>query len=556
MIRRATVLAVLLIAAPAHAAAPDTCGAPHPTKVITGTFTTDQTGSFVELPFSVPRGTTAVRAWYCYDQPEINTTLRHTLDFGFYGPRPHGRTLWSMRQYRGWSGSGFFKDITVSPRGFATDPDPSKKPAVNTSRGYRPGPITPGRWAAELGVAAVVGPDQGDTDGALSWRVELQLETAPRFARHPYRPARYRTRPAAAGPAWYAGDMHVHSEQSGDAKQDAPAAAIFDYAFGAAALDFVQVTDHNTDAGWGEWGRYQAAHPGKLIARNEEITTYRGHINAPGVRRIADYRTGPVFRRNPDGSLTQLRAARPASAIFDAVHRAGGVTTINHPTIFDARIPAFSSICRGCSWEYDDAETDYAKVDAVEVETGPQGLKIQGSPGPNPFTPLALEFYEHAMEAGGHIIAAVSGSDSHAGGTSDPTDITGTPIGSPATMVYARRLSERGIAAAVRAGHTYVRSFGKASPTVELTSGGQMMGDTVRAAAATFDIRVRGGSGDLLVVTRNGTPVDTTLLTSDDAAHAYSATAPATGTDRYGILVTRGTAIEAVTTPMGLTSDA
>ncbi|MEA2177095.1 MAG: hypothetical protein QOG77_392, partial [Solirubrobacteraceae bacterium] len=167
---------LLVLAAPAQAAAPETCGAPKPTKVVTGTFTSDQTGSFVMLPFEVPKGTTAIRGWYCYDQPDGPTAqspafaIRHTLDFGYYAPG--GR-------YRGWSGSGFFKDITVSRQGYAAEPDPSKKPFGTTSRGYRPGPITPGTWAVELGVAAVVPPAQGDSDGSVNWRVELQLETAP-----------------------------------------------------------------------------------------------------------------------------------------------------------------------------------------------------------------------------------------------------------------------------------------------------------------------------------------------------------------------------------------
>jgi hypothetical protein len=279
--KRLAVLFVLLVAGPARADAPASCGAPHPDKVITGSFTVAQTGSFVMLPFDVPKGTTAIHGWYCYDKPDLPTSseINHTIDFGYYAPRPAGQPLWTMRQYRGWSGSGFFKDITVSREGFAASPDPSKKPLDNTSRGYRPGPIRPGEWAVELGVAAVVPPDQGDTDGTVNWRVELELSRNA-IADH-YVPAHYDARPARRAAGWYAGDFHVHTEQSGDAKQDAPAKAVFDYAFGPAGLDFVQATDHNTDAGWGEWGRFH--YPGKLIARNEEITTYRGHMNAPGI---------------------------------------------------------------------------------------------------------------------------------------------------------------------------------------------------------------------------------------------------------------------------------
>ena len=570
-----SLLLVAVIACPAGAAAPASCGAPKATKVITGRFLSNQTGSFVMLPFDVPKGTTAIRGWYCYDQPDGPTAqlpayaIRHTLDFGYYAPRPAGQKMWTTNEYRGWSGSGFFKDITVSPEGYAANPDPSKKPVGTTSRGYRPGPIKPGTWAVELGVAAVVPQLLGDSDGGIDWRVELQLETNPEYADHPYVPAKYDTRPAKAAAGWYAGDFHVHTDQSGDAKQNAPAKAVFDYAFkprsaGGAGLDFIQATDHNTDAGWGEWGRYQGSYPGKLIARNEEITTYRGHINAPWIKHLADYRTGPVFERKADGKLEQLRAARPVHDIFKAVHADGGVVTINHPTIFDARIPPLGIICRGCSWEYDDAETDYPEVDAIEVETGPQGLKLATMPGPSPFTPLAVDFYEQALKKAGHSIAAVSGSDSHSGGNSPPDDITGTPVGSPATMVYAPELSERGIADGVRAGHTYVRSFGLASPELRFnaTSAGQpvaMMGDTVHATSASFTARVIGpGAGPeplLMVISKNGLPYALSLVTGNDFSYSFSATAPASGIDHYGLEILRGSALESYATPIFLTRE-
>jgi hypothetical protein len=547
---RRRVLAVLLLTAlgavpDARAAAPASCGAEDPAITFTGTFTSDQTGSFVLLPFEVPPGTTAIRAWYCHDQPELPSAdlpayaIRHTLDFGFRGPKG----------FRGWSGSGFDKAITVSPEGFGT-----------TTHGYRPGPITPGTWRAELGVAAVVGQSQGDLDGSTDWRVELRLETDPSYADEPYAPARYDARPAKAAPGWYAGDFHVHTDQSGDAKTAEPA-KVFDHAFKTAGLDFVQATDHNTDGGWREWGRYQGAHPGKLIARNAEITTYRGHVNAPGLRRLVDYRTGPVYERRPDGTLAPVRPARPVSDLFDDVHAAKGVTTINHPTIFDAAIPPFAIVCRGCSWEYTDAETQYAKVDAVEVETGPQGLKTDLNTGPNPFTPLALDFYEHAIEAGGRRIAVVSGSDSHSGGDSDVTDVTGTPVGSPATMVYANELSERGIADAVAAGHTYVRSFGLRSPELRLEAAadGQppaMMGDTVHAAHAGLSARVIGKAAGpeplTLVVLRDGQPLSAVPVTSEDFTYRFGGDAP----HHYGILLQRGTAIEAFATPVFLTTEA
>ena len=562
-------------AAPAGAAPPATCGAPAPDRVFEGTFTTAQQGAFVMVPFDVPAGTTAVRAWYCYDEPESPTaslpaySIEHTIDFGLYGPRPTGQRLWSMDAFRGWSGSGFFRDITVSPEGYSADPDPAKKEPGKTSRGYRPGPIPAGKWAAELGVAAVVPASQGDLDGSVAWRVELQLARDPAFADEPYTPRAYDTRPARRTAGWYAGDVHVHSEQSGDAKHAAPVPPIFDYAFRSAAeggggLDFVQVSDHNTDSGWGDWGRWQARFPGKLLARNNEITTYRGHVNGPGATGVADYRTGPVLELGADGQTTELRGPRAAREIFEEVRAAGGVGQLNHPTTFDAAVPPFGIICRGCSWEYDDAETDFRTVDAIEVQTGPQGLKTDPTrPGPNPFTPSALAFYERALDQAGRTIAAVGGSDSHAGGDAGIEKVAASPIGTPSTMVYANDLSERSIAGAIAAGHTYVKAFGAKSPDLrfEARAAGTrgpsaIMGDTVRGKSATFTARVIGpGAGpeplELLVI-RNG-QLHGAVPVSGDGTTTFTADAPADGADRYRLQVMRGSAIEAVSSPIWLT---
>src|SRR5690606_32285623 len=115
---------------------------------------------------------------------------------------------------------------------------------------------------------------------------------------------------------------------------------------------------------------------------------------------FVDYRTGPVYERNPDGSLTLLRPARPASAVFDDIHAAGGFTQVNHPAIFPSFVPLFELFCRGCSWDYSGAETDWRKVDAIEIATGPGGLNDPLKIGPNPFTLLALFRYQAALASG------------------------------------------------------------------------------------------------------------------------------------------------------------
>jgi hypothetical protein len=182
----------------------------------------------------VPAGTTAVRVKYCYDKPELPTAQSsHTIDLGLYEARRSPGELWGEREFRGWGGSSH-PDTTVSAEGFSTEEQYKAAPKGHvpgrTTRGFLPGPISPGQWAVELGVAAVVGREEGDTDGRVAYRVEIELAQDPSFADEPYRPAPYDARPARRGAGWYAGDLHVHAEHS--ALGDATMRETFDYAFG------------------------------------------------------------------------------------------------------------------------------------------------------------------------------------------------------------------------------------------------------------------------------------------------------------------------------------
>jgi hypothetical protein len=547
-------------------------------QVIEGEFGTELRGSYVMLPFSVPAGTTAVRVKYCYDQPDAQVPgapaqVSNTLDLGLYDARPGTGALWGESEFRGWGGSSH-PDVTVSPNGFSPEADYVAAPKLHrhgfTTRGFEPGPIPPGTWAVELGVASVASQAEGNSDGKVAWRVEIDLVNSPDYADHPYQPAAYDATPANPGAGWYAGDLHVHSEHS--ALGDAPMSEVFDYAFkslaqGGAGLDFITLSDYVTDSAWGEIGRYQSQHPGHLIERSSEVITYRGHTNNHGSHQFVDYRTGAIYERGFDGSLTQLRGPTPASRIFDAVHAAGGWTQINHPTIFPSAVPGFASFCRGCPWDYSNAETDYSKVDAIEVATGPAGLDAPPlSPGPNPFTALAVQFYENALSTGAHI-AAVGVSDSHKAGrvgTGLPDSITQAPIGEATTVVYAQDLSEQGIEDGVKAGHTYAKIEGNDGPDLRFQASvpGQaapaIMGDTVAADSAQFTAQVIGAGPAavrpgpyLLLVVKDGLPVLTAPVTGDDFSLPFASLGP--GRYRLQLMRLSGIgAISAISSPIYL----
>src|SRR3954453_20068061 len=70
-----------------------------PVKKVNGTFDTSLQGSYIQIPFPVPDGTTGIRVRYCYDQPPSGNG--NTLDVGVY--EPPSDTVYGPAEQRGWS---------------------------------------------------------------------------------------------------------------------------------------------------------------------------------------------------------------------------------------------------------------------------------------------------------------------------------------------------------------------------------------------------------------------------------------------------------------------
>lgn len=548
----ALALLAALLPAAARAEAPAACPGDalgSEMRSFTGTFSEEREGSYVLVPFSVPEGATRVGVRICYDQPPTpaSSQLKHTLDLGVYEATTDG--FYDENEFRGWGGSSR-PSVLITPE--------------RATVGFVPGAIPPGEWAAEIGVAAVAGVAEGDPDGSVSWRVEVFTGSDPRDLDSPWTPTPYDETPAATGADWYTGDFHVHAEHS--APGDASMRETFDYAFGADAadLDFITLSDYVTDRHWDEIGRLQPDYPNKLVMRSAEIITYQGHINNHGSATYVDYRTGPIYELRAD-ELVEVRSAQPASRIFDDIQAAGGFTQVNHPTTFPSTVPGFGNLCRGCSWDYTDEETQWDRVDAFEVQTGPAGTSEPQDHelGPNPFAPLAIQWWDE-LRAEGHRITAVGSSDSHHAGGGNGT--TQSPIGEATTVVYADELSEEGIQDAIEAGHAYVKFFSPHGPDLRFTARAlegpgngrgrgrpeAMMGDVLPVGSATFTARVIGAAPSpeprILVVFKDGAPIDATAVVSDDFTYTFDAAEPGD----YRLQLQRGTAIEALTNPITL----
>ncbi len=298
----------------------------------------------MQIPFDVPAGTTAIRVRYCYDKPATDGGPNNTLDMGVYEPLKSGDTVWGPKERRGWSGSAV-KDLAISKNGFTPDDvylanggaDRKKYVSGYTTRAYEPGPMPAGKWAVELGLAAIA-PPPGDPDG-IAWRVRVETSSDSSWSNHPYDPVPYDPTPASTKTGWYVGDLHAHGEEE---PGNATMKQTFDYGFepisqGGAGLDFMTLVDHNNDvAHIGEIGRHQPDYPGKLILPGTEVTTYKGHYNNQGSSYFADFRGGPVYLFDVSDyppSLTKTQDPVVPASQFGAIRSAGGWTQINHPTV-------------------------------------------------------------------------------------------------------------------------------------------------------------------------------------------------------------------------------
>lgn len=519
-----------------------------PDLVIEGWIPGDLQGAYLMVPFEVAAGATQVRLRYCWEDG-------HTLDLGLWQPPAKGKE-WKPEDFRGWGGSSH-PDVTLSPQGFSSEAEYLAEPKGHvpgrTTRGFLPGPLPPGTWAAELGVGAVLSAEEGDDDGAMAFRLEFARSDDPAFAADPYVPAPYASEPVRSGPGWYTGDMHVHAEHS--ALGDATMTEVFDFAFrpiaeGGAGLDFLTLSDYVTSSGWHEIGRHQALYPDRLIIRSSEVITYEGHLNNHASATYTDHRAGPLYEMREDGKLKRLRKSRAPKKMLKDIQKAGGWTQLNHVATCPSSEPFCVRTCRGCPWDYSNKKTKFKQVDALEVASGP--AQLFGDT--NLFSLAAIAFWEEQL-AEGRRIAAVGSSDSHRAGRTDSD--TQSPIGTAATVVYAEELSEQGIAEGVRAGHTYVKLFGSGAPDLrfEARAPGEeavwIMGDVVKARDVTFTAHALGvpaGEAFTLHLVEDGVLGAGVPVPTGDSEHLFASN----GKGRYRLELRRGEEIHVLTTPIWL----
>ncbi len=445
---------------------------PAPTTLtLTGTITRADHQTYREIPFTVPTGTRAITIDFTYDKDN-----RTVIDLGLRDPQGQ----------RGWSG-GNKSSFTIGEH--------------TATPSYKPGPLQPGEWKLVLGIPNI---RDGQT---ASYTATVTLSSEPR------QPTRTPRDGAAhwntfvkvdAKSGWYRGDFHTHTGHSDGscgpegARIPCPTQRTADAARNA-GLNFVAITDHNTITQVTDIRELQGPFGNSLLLiPGTEITTFNGHLNAIGNPYFLDFQLGSPRLPTLTPLLDESEGNGPPFFL-----------SINHPSL-----PS-GEVCMGCGWTVKD--TDWSRVTAIEVING-STLRTAGAEAPM----SGIKFWEDRLREG-HRITAIGGSDNH-----DATDTIGarqSPIGKPATLVYAQELSTAGIIAGVKSGRVFIDVAGLPNATLDITARGSW-----GAAAMGDQITLRPGERATIdVVTPNTPPGSQIDLVAHnlDVADGRPATAPA-----------------------------
>ncbi len=419
------------------------------------------------VAFDVPAGTKEIEIKH------DDLSSEDILDFGVNDPDG----------FRGWGGGN-------------TEPAVIGEQAA--SRSYVAGPIAAGTWQVVIGKALI-------KSTPAKYQLDITLRDTATLPPQTERTAYVAAAPLEVGARWYAGDFHVHSIESGDARPPLDELATFARGRG---LDFVLVSDHNTLTQLEFFVDAQSRHPKLLLLPGMEYTTYDGHANAIGATQWVDHKIGQPSV-NIEGAVQAFRDQ-------------GAIVSINHPT------QDLGDLCIGCAWAHD---LDPKLIGAVEVMTG--------TPATIDYLPKvkAIDYWEKLLDQGYHL-PAIGGSDDHRAGVD--LNALQSPIGDCTTMVFATELSQQGILDGVRSGRTVVKLWGPDEPMVELTSSVTLQGDTVSATSTVFSAKISGGLGKSVRFVKNGKPLGQEAVASDPFTHTLEATAPASGEDRYRVEVVDG----------------
>jgi hypothetical protein len=429
--------------------------------VLTGEVKGEQNETYLEIPFTVPAGVHRISVDFQYTGKE----QRATLDLGIADPE----------RFRGASG-GNKSHFTIGE----ADATPS----------YLPGAIPAGQWRLLVSVpnmrAKVVS----------HYRAEIRFNSRAEDAS-------FTAQPLAVGTRWYRGDLHMHTAHSdGSCKSQSgrqvPCPLFLTVQAAATrSLDFISITDHNTDSQYDQLRELQPFFDHLLLIPGREMTTFHGHFNVFGVTQFMDWRIS--------------KGGLDLNAVLRDARSKGGIASVNH-----AEAPGGEE-CMGCRWT-PAPDTDMSLFSAVEVINY----------GDIMFS--SAKYWDSQLRAG-HRLAAVGGSDNHNATT--PSGEVGA-IGWPTTAVEADELSVPAILDGIRAGRTFIDLTASRDKMLDFAAdvGGASakMGGTLNAAAgATISVHIQtiAAKGSMVHLLLDGEE-STAPLPVDGANSTVTAMFPAT----------------------------
>ena len=402
-----------------------------PDLVLEGKVTGSQNKTYFEVPFDVPAGVHRISVDFSYTGKEHKTTL----DLGVADPE----------RFRGNSG-GNKSHFTISE----TDATPS----------YLPGAIPAGKWKLLISVPNIRTTEQ-DT-----YRAEVRFNSK-------QEDSSFTAAPLVAGTRWYRGDLHMHTAHSdgncaSQSGKRVPCPLFLTVQEAAArGLDFIAITDHNTESQYDAMRELQPYFDKLLLIPGREVTTFWGHFNIFGLTQYVDYRA-------------VAHDGRDVNAIVQDVRAQGGIASINH-----ADAPG-GEICMGCKWE-PPYSVDMIQFTGIEAINGPDLLD-------------SADVWDGEL-AKGIRLTAIGGSDNH-----NALIPAGHPsaIGRPTTVVEARDLSVPAILEGIRRGRVFVDLTASRDKVIDMEArpadAGEAeawtaMGETLRAASGknvSFRIHLAG----------------------------------------------------------------
>lgn len=366
------------------------------------TVTKEDEGRYYTITFPVPEQASRVTVTYQYAASRERADGHTVIDLGLMD---------ADQRFLGWSGSAR-NSVYVGE--------------TASTPGYLKTTIRPGEWSIIVGAYRV--PKDG-----------VQVEYTVAYTKKQ--------------PAWYFGDLHMHSDAS-DGQH-----SIYELIRIAKkrGLDFIAVSNHNN---YSE-NLNLPEDPALTLIPAVEWTHYRGHFNFFGPR-------------VPFKNSFVVNTEKEMLALVEDARAEGALVSINHPK------------CRCCPylWQSD------RSFDSIEVWNGPMRQANLD----------AIAWWDSLLRQG-RKIPLVGGSDFH-------RNMSPVRLGHPVTAVFANSRSVEDLLAAVRHGHGYVTS-GVHGVCLTLDCRGKSFGDTVERRGAVITCRATHTHPGmrLELVTDEGTPV-------------------------------------------------